>query len=864
MLSFGLALSLVLPPLAEPVTHRERFFSRGCHMAAVAELKVRFVRYVSETDPVATPEALLWSGLAALLSDFRRTSCLNPCTKPKKTKDKPKEPPCPRKFGPAWSPVVLDESRHRGNAHIVAMDAMVVDLDGLAAADFWAHMARLAGLQLLAHSTHSHTPPDDSCYRLVLALSRPLLAKEIRAFREKVITKYALKSDVATKDESRLFFLPSAPHEATPEFYSMDGVPLDVDALLLGVELKPLPRLVESLGPLLPPEGASDDMAALRARVKMYKGGRADGGETARRAMIKRVLAGEALVPELHDNGLTMLAGILARLLFTDFSIAAVQEFIRPSVHAMGWEDGDEHGLAVYAEKHERMLGMAVAERKEQAEDKARRDVQRQRWLQKMYHDRGFEKKVPPPAVAGEDPPPEDPDEWKAILRRDPKTNEVMPIISNLTAILLFDPRWAGVLRLDKFALEITAEGNPLGEDRIDPDELALAVQIWFEQQYGIVVSKASTVVGAIRRVAYLDSFDPIVDYYEARRGTWDGIPRIEKLFTKYFGAPIVDEDGKDISRFLARAGKRFMVGLTARALEPGCKLDTVYVLEGDQDVGKSTALNILGGRWFAELHTSVKDKDSLMATARSWLTEMSELTSLKRSDTSAMKGFLSSRLDRFRPPYGANLKAYPRRMFLVGTTNDDRYLIDTTTNRRYIPVRCGGAGAFDLDALEEDRDQIYAEALAVFEASATCAECHALARASRGRQKRCAEHRYWNSTEENSELTDMQRGRLNSSYDEAILAWMLDLAPEKRPESVTVYQVLTTVLELRPDAMEKNQTAIALALQRLGWDGVRPRDGKRRQRVYLVPESVRAAPRVPGFASSLNMRARADLTVVK
>ena len=60
----------------------------------------------------------------------------------------------------------------------------------------------------------------------------------------------------------------------------------------------------------------------------------------------------------------------------------------------------------------------------------------------------------------------------------------------------------------------------------------------------------------------------------------WDGTEHIEHAFCDAWGAP----DGE-----LARAASRnFFVAMIARALQPGAKVDTLFVFEGPQGMGKS------------------------------------------------------------------------------------------------------------------------------------------------------------------------------------------------------------------------------------------------------------------------------------
>src|SRR6516225_3342575 len=78
------------------------------------------------------------------------------------------------------------------------------------------------------------------------------------------------------------------------------------------------------------------------------------------------------------------------------------------------------------------------------------------------------------------------------------------------------------------------------------------------------------------------------------------------------------------------------------------------------------------------------------------------------------IKAFMSRTTDRFRPPYRMRLVESPRQCIFAGTVNHSTYLRDETGGRRFWPMTCG---AIDIDQLARDRDQLWAEAKARFDA---------------------------------------------------------------------------------------------------------------------------------------------------
>jgi putative DNA primase/helicase len=143
-----------------------------------------------------------------------------------------------------------------------------------------------------------------------------------------------------------------------------------------------------------------------------------------------------------------------------------------------------------------------------------------------------------------------------------------------------------------------------------------------------------------------------------------------------------------------------------------------MMILEGAQGIGKTSFLRILGGNWYDEITEDFGTKDFKQKLMGCWIAEIGELASLKKAERSNLKATLTCKVDRFRPPYGRMMKDYPRTAVFVGTTNEEEYLTDPTGNRRFFPIKCGGK--IELGWLEAHRDQLFAEAMAAFNAGET------------------------------------------------------------------------------------------------------------------------------------------------
>jgi len=294
--------------------------------------------------------------------------------------------------------------------------------------------------------------------------------------------------------------------------------------------------------------------------------------------------------------------------------------------------------------------------------------------------------------------------DWRTMLKRNKKGP--LPNMYNAAVALTFHELFQRSLAYNELTniIEIT---RPIRNIETDvPAEWAdkhdVAFAIWLQHQD--IEASAETASRAAGYVARRNPFHPIRDYLQSLR--WDGVPRIHNWLQRYLGV----ED----SAYTRIVGSKWLISAVARVMRPGCKADHMLILEGHQGIGKSTALEVLAGKYFTDAVGNMSDKDAALAVQRVWIVEVGELSSFKKtSEVEHIKGFITRNTDRIRPPYGRYVLEMPRQCVFAGTTNQDQYLTDETGNRRFWPVMCRYA---DIEGLREMRDQLWAEALTAFE----------------------------------------------------------------------------------------------------------------------------------------------------
>jgi predicted P-loop ATPase len=401
-----------------------------------------------------------------------------------------------------------------------------------------------------------------------------------------------------------------------------------------------------------------------------------------------------------------------------------------------------------------------------------------------------------------------DDEAWcEALIRTE--RGKVAACAANVETMLLNHPRWRDVLWFDEFAVRPMVRRPPPWEPdlprdqwRARPlvdDDLTRAA-IWM-QRNGVMMAeqriKASVDVACRAR-----SEHPLRAYLEGL--PWDGKPRLDQWLTTYVGA----ED----NAYHRAVGARWMIGAVARVYRPGCKLDTALVLEGAQGIGKSSVARALAGKdYFTDHLPDLTNKDAMIQIQGKWIVEIAELAALGRAEAARIKSFMSTECDRFRGPWGVLAQDYPRQCAFIGTVNPEAgYLKDPTGGRRFWAVRCGGA--LDLAGLRQDRDQLWAEAVARFKGGEP----------------------WWLDTDQLETAAKEQQAEryAGDAKDDLIAAWV-----EHKPY-VTIGEVLEGALGVhdRSRWSQAEQNTVARCLIALGWERKQVRVGTRREWRYVRP----------------------------
>ena len=297
-------------------------------------------------------------------------------------------------------------------------------------------------------------------------------------------------------------------------------------------------------------------------------------------------------------------------------------------------------------------------------------------------------------------------EDWQKALELD-KAGKVKNTLQNLTVILMNDPLLKPLVfnqLLDGMELKGDVPWRHPSKFWRDADDAQLISYV--DSHYGTFSARNYDI--AVAKVTDDRSYHPIREFIE-NLPEWDKVPRVDTLLIDYLGA--------DDNEYVRAVTRKTLCAAIKRVLYPGCKFDSMLVLNGPQGVGKSTLIAKLAGEWFSDSLNlgDTKDKTAAEKLQGYWILEIGELAGLKKAEVETLRSFLSRQNDIYRAAFGKRATPHLRQCVFFGTTNaESGYLRDTTGNRRFWPVKTPGTGIkHSWDLTPELICQIWAETLA-------------------------------------------------------------------------------------------------------------------------------------------------------
>lgn len=349
----------------------------------------------------------------------------------------------------------------------------------------------------------------------------------------------------------------------------------------------------------------------------------------------------------------------------------------------------------------------------------------------------------------------------------------------------LIETQWGERLRFNEMTQQVEMDGETCKLDRVH-------IRVARELDTDIDKEKASDLV---IETAEKNTYSPVRDYLTS---VADAEPiNLEELARRYFGTD---------NPLHATLLKRTLIAAVARVFKPGCKVDTLCILQGDQGFLKSTFWQTLVGEsWFTDNLNDANEKDEKLKLRRYWMLEFSEFeTAYRRKEVEQLKAFLSSRIDSLRRPYGRAIEDFPRTSIFVGSTNGQEFLHDPTGERRYwvIPVK----QKIPIQMLVEERDQIWAAAVQLYRVG----------------------EQWWLTPEEDALLTQANQGWQSSD------AWEADILSYLDTKSIcTISEILNKPLAIDLQHQGKaEQMRVGSILRCNGW-----KRAPRQQRIDGKPQ---------------------------
>lgn len=590
----------------------------------------------------------------------------------------------------------------RTTENVANRSVLTLDLDDVTTSveDLWDAITMVYGQELLIYSTHSHTKSKPRL-RVIIPFLRSVYPDEYQAIARRVAGDIGMEYfDPTTFEPARLMYWPSTPKDGDYVFkYQAGGKFLNPDDVLatymdwkdisewpsstrLDASIVDKTRRQEDPLEKRGVIGAFCRTYTIQAAIETYLSDVYTASRSGDRFTYRKGSTVDGLV--VYDDkfayshhGTDPTSGQLCN------AFDLVRIHLYGELDAEAKEDTPVNRLPSYLKMQDRAL--------KDARVKEQLGLEK---VQAVTEDFDFEDETEKDQETA----------WLSLLTYDKRGN-LENSIENARLIMENDPRVKERLKYDSFSNRALVLGEVPWTDQKDHDWSDMddsGLRHFMETNYG--VTTAYKIDDAKNLIFESHKYHPVRDYLKGLK--WDGVARIETMFTDYLGV----ED----NIYTREAAMIHLTAAVARVMRPGTKYDQMITLVGPQGVGKTSFIRKLGRDWYSSSQETLKGKEAAELLQGVWIVELEELNATRKADRDAVKGFLSKQEDIYRVAYARHTTRFPRQCIFWGTTNEYTFLRDPTGDRRTWPLVCMDVlplyNVFE-DLTEEIVDQLWAEA---------------------------------------------------------------------------------------------------------------------------------------------------------
>lgn len=272
--------------------------------------------------------------------------------------------------------------------------------------------------------------------------------------------------------------------------------------------------------------------------------------------------------------------------------------------------------------------------------------------------------------------------------------------------------------------------------------------------------------------------YNPFEEYFDNLKKWNKKTDHINK-----FSKTITTEDEE---RF-AETFQRFLVGTIDCLLNPDSVNDVCLVFQSGQGMGKTRWMrsilpNQFQSEYLYEGNIDTRNKDHVIYLSQYWFIHLDELETLKSNEIGAIKSYITRQRISARKAFGRYTSHFVRRASFLGSVNDDKFLTDTTGNRRWLVFKTK-----NIDYMHGlDPDAMWAQAYSLYKSG----------------------FRHWFNIEEVKEINKKNEAfRTISLEEEMILRYFKFNKETKEGELLSSSEIIQKVIANVPAFNNKLQT---------------------------------------------------------